>query len=165
MMKQLWNPSNVWPKFSEISFFLLNKCYPQVSRIPLLPALSRITFSWILWRKEIHIYNFCFVTFFILNMCFFFFPLLKCTTQESSGVLEPPGAEGLHVLFRVTVLKVWKEVCLPSVWIHKPKRERCDGDGEVQGWEMEGEEKNKGGRQEFFSACWGKAANSACMWI
>lgn len=53
-------------------FFLLNKCYPQVSRIPLLPALSRITFSWILWRKEIHIYIFCFVTFFILNMCFFF---------------------------------------------------------------------------------------------
>lgn len=36
----------------------------------------------------------------------FFFPLLKCTAQESSGVLEPPGAEGLHVLFRVTVLKV-----------------------------------------------------------
>lgn len=94
MMKQLWNPSNVWPKFSEISFFLLNKCYPQVSRIPLLPALSRITFSWILWRKEIHIYIFCFVTFFILNMCFFFFhfwnaPLKKA--QECWSPQEPKG--------------------------------------------------------------------------
>lgn len=75
-------------------FFLLNKCYPQVSRIPLLPALSRITFSWILWRKEIHIYIFCFVTFFILNMCFFFFhfwnaPLKKA--QECWSPQEPKG--------------------------------------------------------------------------
>lgn len=38
----------------------------------------------------------------------FFSPLLKRTTQESSGVLEPPGAEGLHVLFRVNFFQSLK---------------------------------------------------------
>lgn len=164
MMKQLWNPSNVWPKFSEISFFLLNKSYPKFHESLYYLRFLGLPFREFFGEKKF-IYIFFALSLSLFWICVFFFPLLKCTTQESSGVLEPPGAEGLHVLFRVTVLKVWKEVCLPSVWIHKPKRGRCDEDGEVQGWEMEGEEKNKDGRQEFFSACWGKAANSACMWI
>ena len=96
--------------------------------------LSKVIITWVL--GDIYIWKYIFYplpTFFVLNT-FSFLHFWNAPLEEALGSWSPPGAKGLHVLFRVTfIIKFEKEVCLPSVWIHKPKCERCDRDSRMQG--------------------------------
>lgn len=93
MMKQLWNPSNVWPKFSEISFFLLNKSYPKFHESLYYLRFLGLPFREFFGEKKF-IYIFFALSLSLFWICVFFFhfwnaPLKKA--QECWSPQEPKG--------------------------------------------------------------------------
>jgi len=74
---------------------------------------------------------------------------LKCTTKESSGVVEPSGAEGLHVLFRLFGEFEKQSACRQFGIINQSVKDVK----EKAGWRVRARERKKASRREYFSAC------------
>lgn len=115
MMKPQWNAGNVRLKFCEESF-LLNKRYLQLSQLLLLPVLSKVVIT---WNPDFFITS-------LFSLLWIYFLYIYSFKRYHSRKLRSLGApKSRRAMFSIqSHFSLSLKGSLPSVWIHKPKRER-----------------------------------------